>query len=255
MAAKFEVESKKSDVHSFFPEDIDVKAHLNGRTELPDIDGLTCSILTHGQLQNVVIRKDGLKPSLGLGFSRWRAVSHINELVKNKAKQTEWLEAHQGYVIPSEPIRLRCEFKQWNEQEMFLANIAENLHRNPTTDMDAANNVAQLDKWGIDHAKIAATFKRPESWVKKCLKIASVEPEVKQAVKDGRVKLSAMFAIAKLSADQQRAKVEGDGPIEEVKEKPKKKFDLERLAALAVEYSESEKNGTPHGFVEWLNAN
>ncbi len=225
MAAKFDVESKKSDLHSFFPQDIDVKAALNGRSDLPDIDWLVVSILTQGQLQNAIVRKDGDKPSLGLGFSRWRAVSFINELVASKTKRAAWIEAHTvkddtGNIIeaapsiPSEPLRLRCEFKQWSELEMFLANISENLIRNPPTDLDNASNVARLDKWGVDHATIAKTYRRSVPWVKKCLSIASVEPEVKKAVKDGRVKIGAVAAIAKLSADMQREKVKGEGKVE-----------------------------------------
>ncbi len=223
MAAKFDVEATKSDMFSFLPEDIDIKAHLNGRTELPDIDWLVASILQNGQLQNCIVRKDGSdKPCLGLGFSRWRAVSLINELIASETKAAKWLKDHPGIALPPSPLKLKCVFLKMSEKDAFIANINENLARNPTNETDHVNNVKMLDKWEVSHEQIAGIYRRSVSWVKKCLKIASCEPEVQKAIKDGRLKLSAAAAIAKLSSEQQREKVSGEGPVERVKDEKAK---------------------------------
>lgn len=221
MAANFDVKSVKSDVHAFFPHEITVPAHLNGRTQLPDIDWLVLSIVEHGQLQNCVIRKDGDKPTLGVGFSRWRAISQINEMVKDAKKRAAWLELHPKIAptdFPVVALRLKCEFKKWNELEMFIANINENYARNPTTTLDDAHNCAQLKKWDMSDDDIAAVYPgKSASWVKKQLEIASADPKVLKAVADGRIRLNAVSAIAKLSAEQQREAVAGEGKIKPAK--------------------------------------
>lgn len=239
MAAKFEVEATKSDMFSFLPQDIDIKAHLNGRSELPDIDWLIVSILQNGQLQNAIVRKDGSdRPCLACGFSRWRAISQINELVKDESKASKWLKDHEGIALPIEPMKLRCSFVKMNERDAFIANINENLARNATTELDNINNVKMLDKWEMDHKAIAAIYRKPESWVKKALKIASAEPEVLEACKEGRIKLNAVAAIAKLSSDLQREKVKGEGPIE-VPKKESGKPSAKEFKLMLSEFSES----------------
>jgi len=47
---------------SLLPEEIEVDPHLNGRYELPDIGWIVDSILIHGQLQPIAIRKTAGKP-------------------------------------------------------------------------------------------------------------------------------------------------------------------------------------------------
>ncbi len=197
MAAKFEVNSTKGDLFQFDPCDVIVKAKLNGRHELPDIEWLIEDIVKNGQIQPVIVRREEGKPVLVLGYSRWRAVREINKRGLTPA-----------------PVKLKCVFSQCSEMEGFLMNLSENLVRNRTSDLDDAHNVRLLEKWGQTHAEIAAVYKKSESWVKKCLKIASCEPEVLKAVGDGRLKLSAVAAIAKLSSDDQREKVKGEGKVE-----------------------------------------
>ncbi len=256
MAAKFDVDSKKSDLHSFYPQDVNIKAQLNGRTELPDIDWLVCSILEQGQLQACVIRKDGDKPTLGLGFSRWRAVSFINELVADEKKRDKWVKAHtelEGETIiraapfiPAEPLRLRCEFKQWSEMEMFIANIHENQARNPTTNLDDAYNCQRLEKWGKSQAEIAAIYRKSTTWVKDRLQIVSAEPEVLKAVKDHRLKLTAVKAIAKLTADQQRNKVKGEGPVKIERRPNEAKVELKEKEASVKEFEKRNQTFYKH---------
>ncbi len=210
MAAKFEVDTTKSDLHAFFPDEIVIKPSLNGRMELPDIDWLIVLILRQGQLQNCLVRRESGKPVLGVGFSRWRAVSTINKMLADGKARKEFCERNGisdvlgGEYFPDGPMRLKCMFKEWSEQQMFLANIAENKGRNQTTLLDDAHNCARLEKWGKSVDEIAAVYKCSNAWVKKCLKIASAEPEVFKAFHDGKIKENAVAAIAKLSAEQQR---------------------------------------------------
>ncbi len=224
MSAKFDCETKKGETFSFWPEDIVVKPHLNGRVDSPDIEGLILDILTHGQLQNAIVRKEDEKPVLGIGHNRWRAISIIN-------KEKRHLEG-----MPHVPMKLKCVYDQCSELDLFLKNISENEQRTQTTDLDKAHNCKLLAQWEVPIERIASIYGRPVSWVKKMHRIASCEPEVLKAVKSGRLKMTAAAAIAKLSSEQQREKVKGEGKIETPKPKKKEsaKDDLrERIAELA----------------------
>lgn len=78
MAVEFDIKGTRSTEYLWFPEQIEITPEANGRHELPPIEDLVQSILTYGQIQPVTIRKTGGLPVLVAGFSRWRAVSHIN---------------------------------------------------------------------------------------------------------------------------------------------------------------------------------
>lgn len=227
MAAKFDVPCSKGDLFTFDPKDIVIKPNLNGRAQLPDIEDLIADIVDKGQLEPIIIRKEDELPVLVAGFSRWRAICEIN---KRK-------------LVPG-GLKIRCIYSQCSELDGFLMNISENLVRNKTTDLDDAYNVQRLEKWLVPHEKIAAIYHKPESWVKKCLKIASCEPEVLKAVKDGRLKINAAAGIAKLSSDLQREKVAGEGPVEVVKVE-KLKCDKKKAAQLIIDAIESSEEG-PH---------
>ena len=91
MAVEFDVKGSRTSEYRFLPENIEVDPKMNGRYELPDIGWIIDSILRHGQLQPVTIRRTANKPVLVAGFSRWRAISKIN-----KDRLTE------------KPLELRC---------------------------------------------------------------------------------------------------------------------------------------------------
>jgi len=169
---------------------------LNGRQDLPNIDGLVASIAKIGQLQPVVIRNNGGVPTLIVGISRWRAILKIN-----KEKLTPL------------PLKIRCVYFQTNENDGFLAGIAENHFRNATTPLDDAYNCDRLQKWGQTIEQIAETYNESAAWVRGRLKLVTLDPEAKAAVKEGRLKPTAAAHISKLSAEQQREAVKGKGKV------------------------------------------
>lgn len=198
MAVEFDVKGSRTSEYRWLPEDLEVHPEMNGRHELPDIEPLVQSILTHGQLQPVTIRKTGGKPVLVAGFSRWRAVSEIN---KKKLYEVK-------------PLELRCSYTQLTEQQAFLANIEENRVRNATTPMDDAYNIQRLiNVYQMSEDEAAEAYRASVSWVKGRLKLLELSPEAEKAVRSGRVAPSAAKAIAKLSKEHQRAVVAKAGKI------------------------------------------
>jgi ParB/RepB/Spo0J family partition protein len=174
---------------TLLPEEIEVLAELNGRYELPDIDYLVKSILAHGQLQPIAIRKTGGKPVLVAGFSRWRAVSKIN-----------------ADGLTPKPLRLRCSYTQLTEKEAFLANIAENSDRNATTPIDDAHNIQRLiNVYQMSLEDIKTAYRAQSvAWVKARLELIQATPEVEKAIRSGKIKGKAERTIAKLSREHQK---------------------------------------------------
>ena len=207
MAVGFQAEHKRTSEYRFDPENIAIRADLNGRYDKPEIEWLITDILAHGQHTPAVIRNDGGIATLVAGFSRWRAVSEINKRGLAPVK-----------------MQLRCTYVQCTEAEAFLLNISENRFRNPTTAIDDAHNIKRLlNIYGMTEedvcrvyfpiAKTQGELQEAKRFVKDRIALISLAPEVEPAVRDGRVKESAARAIAKLSQEQQRALVQEDGTV------------------------------------------
>ena len=187
MAVEFDVKGTRTSEYLFAPEQLEIDPSLNGRHELPDIQWIVESILTHGQLQPVTIRRSGGKPVLVAGFSRWRAISEIN-----KKKLAE------------KPLALRCSYTQLTEKQAFLANIEENRVRNATTQMDDAYNLQRLiNVYQMTPAEAADAYRASMSWVKGRLALIEATPEVEKQIRAGKIRGPAAKAVAKLSKEHQ----------------------------------------------------
>lgn len=207
MAVSFDVEHKRTSEYRFYPEDVVIRPDLNGRHDLPNIDWLIHDILKNGQIQPVTIRNDGGKPVLTAGFSRWRALSEINSKKLAPVK-----------------MQLRCTYLQCTEQEGFLACISENRQRNATSDIDDAHNIKKLlNVYAMTEEQVSSVYfpaahspeevKAAVRWVKKRAALIGLTREAEKAVQNGRIKGPAAVAIAKLSAEQQKQIIKGDGKI------------------------------------------
>ena len=189
MAVDFTVKGSRTSEYRFFPEMLDVDPAMNGRHELPDIQWIVDSILRHGQLQPVTIRRTACKPVLVAGFSRWRAVSEIN-----KKKLAE------------KPLELRCSYTALTEKQAFLANIEENRVRNATTPMDDAYNIQRLiNVYQMSEQEVADSYRASVSWIKGRLTLIEATPEVEKQIRKGTITGPAAKAIAKLGKEHQKA--------------------------------------------------
>lgn len=217
-----------------FPEEILLDPELNGRKDLPDIEGLAADIEKNGQDQPVVCRKDDHgNPVLVFGHRRYRAIVLINE--RN----------------PSGRRKINFIYKRMNETEAFTAAIRENRFRKEVSDPDHAHNMEILQRrFNMTEEDIARIYfpeaanekelKAALRWVKDRLALVELSPEAEQAVRAGRVKgISAAKGLAKLSRDQQKKRLEKQGNITAAdvskRKKPaKKKIEPKLMELLAA---------------------
>jgi ParB/RepB/Spo0J family partition protein len=187
MAVDFDVKGTRTSEYRFLPEYVEIDPLMNGRHETPDIQWIIDSILRHGQLQPVTIRRTANKPVLVAGFSRWRAVSEIN-----KQHLTE------------KPLELRCSYTALTEKQAFLANIEENRVRNDTTPMDDAYNIQRLiNIYQMSKPEIAEAYRLSLSWVVGRLDLIEATPAVEKQIRKGAIKGPAARAVAKVSKEHQ----------------------------------------------------
>lgn len=208
MPAKCTQGMTRDALYKCFPEDIEIRAELNGRHDKPDIEWLVSDICKHGQMQPVGIWDDAGAPVLAYGFSRWRAISEIN---KRK-------------LLPSK-LQIKCTYVRCNEQGAFIRNISENRQRNETTPIDDAHNIQRLFDWELDEKEIAQIYfptaatedeiKNALRWVRERVNLIKLTPEAEKAMLSGKLNETAAQAIAKLSSAQQRAALTaaGEGKI------------------------------------------
>lgn len=230
MAVEFKGDYSRTSEYLFDPADITVKPELNGRKNLPEIETLIDSFVTMGQLQPVLIGRDGGNPVLYDGHRRWRAALEVN-----KRKLTP------------KPFKLRCVYYQGDEKAAFLATVIANHERQQTDEIDDANNIAIMGRWGMTPEEIAAVYHRDAAWVKQRIALLELCDEGAKAVREGRMKTSAAVAIAKLSkaAQKEKIKAAGDGKItasmataEPSGDAPVKARRLSELRSLWAPYAE-----------------
>lgn len=237
MAINFKVPHSRTSEYRLLPEDITINPELNGRVDKPEIEWLMVDMLAHGQHTPVVVRNDGGKAVLVAGFSRWRAVSEINRR-----------------QLSPIPMQLRCTAVTCNEMEAFIINISENRFRNPTTALDDAHNIKRLMKFGLTEDQIAAVYcptakteqelRAAHKFINSRIAVIGLAPEVETEVRSGRVKESAVVAIAKLSQEQQREVIKKEGTIDRkdlVEPRAKKKIvpkDVELFRRIAVMFED-----------------
>jgi ParB/RepB/Spo0J family partition protein len=198
MAVAFTTEHTRTSEYLFDPKKIIVRPELNGRHEEPDIEPLIADIVKRGQIEPGIVRNDGGNAVLCAGFSRWRAITEIN-----KRKLTPV------------PLPFRAIYLKANELDGFLANIAENRFRNQTTKLDDAYNVRRLEAWGQTEEQIADTYGEDVKWVRRMQKLVALDPAAQKAVAAGKIKSTAIDAVAKLTTEQQREVVKkaGEGKV------------------------------------------
>lgn len=211
MAVSFNVKDMtRGSEYNIYPEEITVDPELNGRHTLPDIMWLVNSILRDGQDTPVSIRKDGDQPVLTFGYSRYRAIMHINK--------------HKLAPTPNGRMKMRCVYKEQKAQEGFLSNVAENRFRNNTTPLDDAYNIKRMiHQFRMSEEEVAAFYfpiaktadekKEALKWVKTTSILADLSPEAEKALSEGRLKLPSAQKLAKLSQAQQREAVKGNAKV------------------------------------------
>lgn len=143
---------------------------------------LKASLATHGQLHNLVVKKNAKGYEVIDGGRRLRALKDL------KIKEATCI------VL--------------DDMNATEVSVAANINRADMAPIDEAAAIAGLIKNDEDVASIAARFGRSEMWVRQRMALNSLIPDFRQALKDGAISLGAAQALTSAPAAAQQEYLE-----------------------------------------------
>lgn len=169
---------------------------LQGRfsAEPKNVMGMVNDLLEHGQEQNVIIRKNHENQPLLVAGNRRHAAG---VLINTKREDKEFLAGLTEKALAAlqtmadQPFLLKVELRaELNDQDAFMANVRENVGREDLSPMDRLKIILTLrDKFKMKDKDIAAVFGKEPWYVYHHLKLASLNPEIQDAVDKGILSL------------------------------------------------------------------
>ena len=192
---------KKRDAFTSLPEDIHADQSKNGRAFPHTEDAIkrrAQSILEHGQKTPVKVRttvdpESGKKRrELAHGYLRYLAIKHIND---NK--------------LSDEPMRIRYEVENLNDEATFIDNIIENLENEQVSALDHAFNQQRLRaSYGKNDKDIAEMYHQPQSKVSQLKRLLVIPSKIQQAVHEGTLPWTVAIDFADMPEDEAIKKFE-----------------------------------------------
>jgi ParB/RepB/Spo0J family partition protein len=152
----------------------------NVRRDLPNIEGLAASMAGRGMLTAVaVVRKPGGGFRLCAGSRRLAAARRLE------------LESVPAVILPTDGT----------EADRILTRLAENLEREPLTDLEEADAVQQLLSLGADPEVMATTLHTTVENLEAWRAVAALPPEVRELIDAGTMTVHEAHQLAAVSDD------------------------------------------------------
>jgi ParB/RepB/Spo0J family partition protein len=173
------------------PRELVIDLEHNARRYTPqDVDNLACSMMDHGQLQDVMVRRtdDG---RLTVVAGNLRAQAGVR------------LSTSDG-PTPAEPFLLRCYLMDADDAVAFERAIVENWQRTDPSIIDTAHNLRRLmDLSGKSQRHMAGLYHRSEGWVSQTLSLLTLPAQAQKAIHDGEVSAEAAYMLSSKASPPQ----------------------------------------------------
>ncbi len=181
------------------PREIEIREEYNGRHEEPSVDELIEDFMNPsiGQIEPVILTKDDRAPVLLAGARRWRAAIEVTKRRKG----------------PFDGVfKLKCIYFRGTPIECFILTVKENLNRKEVSPTCDGWNISRFRNFGMSDEDIASKVygrkaldgKPDTQWIRDRVAMVDLTPEALEAVASGRVKPSAIVALAKMKKQAQR---------------------------------------------------
>jgi ParB-like chromosome segregation protein Spo0J len=191
--------------------DLVIIPDLSGRSEYKRtakaIADKADSIRIEGQIEPAVVALDEEgKPVLLVGFGRAEAIALIDQQ-----------EAEKGTERGKAPNGLLCAYRDQSVSEALLVGMHENIHRDPYTVMQIADNIRRLqaEPYNLSKVEIAGRIGLSKTTVSQYDHLNSLKPRIKQAIHSGKISARAMIPIAMIE-DAEERDAKADEALEEV---------------------------------------
>jgi ParB family chromosome partitioning protein len=163
------------------------------RSAWPADENLMANIRYHGQIQPIVVRKNGDKIEVVSGRQRLKAITEINRQAKVRGEKT---------------MTVKCVLAHGTDAEHYSMMISENEIRRGDDSMTKAAKAKRLLQYGVTAKDIAIIYGVQVRAVEEWLSLTDVVPEVQQAIHKGDIAAGVGVELAKLPREEQAAKLE-----------------------------------------------
>jgi ParB family chromosome partitioning protein len=188
--------SGRADLFTIDPERIKIPTSgplYDERSDLPVDENLIASILYYGQIQPIVVRKNGPDLEVVAGRQRQKAILEINRRARERGERT---------------MKIQARLIRGTDAEHYGITIAENEIRRQDDPVIKAQKASRLLKFGLTVQDIATTYGVQPRAVEEWLSLTEVAPEVQAAIQSGEIAAGVGVALAELPRDEQAAKLE-----------------------------------------------
>lgn len=190
---------KRTDIYTLLPSDIKADWADNGSREFmpseSEIINMMDSLRKEGQLQPVVIGRDGNNIYLKMGFCRHLAMSRINE---------------ENAAAGKELMRIKCTLKNGNEEDSYRQNIVENLHRSSLSPIDIAHQIrkwqeiyGKTDEYILDLYKVG-NKPRSASWLSQHKSLLNLDYDLQKRIHYGEFTFTEAVKLASLDREARK---------------------------------------------------
>ena len=167
----------------------------NPRKDMGNLDDLTASIAKQGIIEPLIVRVKGDEFEIVAGERRWRA--------SDDAGVTE----------------LPCIVRELKDEEVVEIQVIENMQRLDLSPIEEAEGYSILtSKYDYDFDEISAKVGKSKSYIYNRLRLLSLIPEIKKALKSGELPTSWAEQIIRLNEKQQKELFNDIGYVSDIAE-------------------------------------
>jgi len=185
----------RADLFSMDPEQIVIPTEgplFDERSALPVDENLVRNIMFYGQLQPIIVRKNGGMIEVVAGRQRLKAILEINRRARERGEKT---------------MKIQVRLSHGNDADHYGMMISENEIRLADPPLVKAEKARRLLKFGWTVQDIATTFGVQPRAVEEWLSLTDVAPEVREAIQAGEIAAGVGVALANIPREQQAAKL------------------------------------------------
>lgn len=162
------------------------------RVKLPVDEALVKSIMVHGVIEPVVVRKNGEELEVVAGRQRTKAAREANLRLERDGK---------------EPVLVPCTVRRGEDRDLFGVMVSENAIRQGDSPLVESAKAQRLVNMGASDEYVATSFGWSLAVLKARLALLDLDGSVKRAVESGKVSPTAAAQLSKLTREKQREKL------------------------------------------------
>jgi len=186
----------RADMFTMDPDQIVVPSEgplFDERSTWPVNEDLVANIKYHGQIQPIIVRKNGDKIEVVAGRQRLKAIREINRRAKERGEKTV--------------MKVKCCLVHGSNAEHYGLMISENEIRRDDDTLTKAAKAKRLSQHGMTARDIGIIFGVQARAVEEWLSLTDVAPEVQKAIQEGEIAAGVGVALAELPREKQAAKL------------------------------------------------